>query len=175
MGPGQLTVGGRATTVSAELRDLYPALEEAKADTLGLWCLLRLMDDGTLPPNTGRLYPTYLAGLFRAFRFGIGEPTAGTTIQYNTHEGGDHSATRPGGSTLIRPMRREALARAAAAGGRGRLHARLRVRAVARETPEVRAALTAWRACLSPHPPPSSTSSGPPQSNRGHREIIWNI
>jgi hypothetical protein len=84
MGPGQLTVGGRATTVSAELRDLYPALEEAKADTLGLWCLLRLMDEGTMPPNTGRLYPTYLAGLFRAVRFGIGEAHGlGTMIQYN--------------------------------------------------------------------------------------------
>jgi hypothetical protein len=84
MGPGALTIAGRATTVSAELRDLYPALEEAKADTLGLWCLLQLMEQGVIEARTDRLYPTYVAGLFRAVRFGIAEAHGlGTMVQYN--------------------------------------------------------------------------------------------
>ena len=39
LGPHNITVGGRATTVRQELKDTYSAIEEAKADVSGLWAL----------------------------------------------------------------------------------------------------------------------------------------
>jgi len=84
MGPGKLVIEGRETTVSAELKDLYPAIEEAKADTLGLWVQLRLMDQKIIPENRPELLATYLAGIFRSVRFGISEAHGlGTMMQYN--------------------------------------------------------------------------------------------
>ena len=39
LGPHNITVGGRATTVRQELKETYSAIEEAKADISGLWAL----------------------------------------------------------------------------------------------------------------------------------------
>ncbi len=58
-------------TVREALQDLTSALEEAKADILGLHLLGRLSDTGQLP--SGELednYVTFLAGFFRSIRFG---------------------------------------------------------------------------------------------------------
>ena len=41
LGPNALALGGRATTVRAELQDLYGTLEEAKADVGGLFAWAR--------------------------------------------------------------------------------------------------------------------------------------
>jgi hypothetical protein len=72
LGPGQITVDGRETEVRLELRDLYSALEEAKADTLGVWDLYVLADEGDLDPTLLENLPwTYTAGLFRSARFGV--------------------------------------------------------------------------------------------------------
>ena len=46
LGPHNITVGGRATTVREELKETYSALEEAKADISGLWALQYLVDKG---------------------------------------------------------------------------------------------------------------------------------
>jgi len=40
LGPGSITVDGRQTTVNAELKDQYSALEDSKADVAGLWTSL---------------------------------------------------------------------------------------------------------------------------------------
>ena len=58
-------------TVREALQDLTSALEEAKADILGLHLLGSLSDTGQLP--SGELednYVTFLAGFFRSIRFG---------------------------------------------------------------------------------------------------------
>ena len=53
LGPHNITVGGRATTVRQELKETYSALEEAKADISGLWALQYLVDKGVLDKAAG--------------------------------------------------------------------------------------------------------------------------
>ena len=48
LGPHNITVGGRQTTVRQELKDTYSAIEEAKADISGLFALRFLVDRGKL-------------------------------------------------------------------------------------------------------------------------------
>jgi hypothetical protein len=74
LGPGTINVGGRQTTVNAELKEVYSASEEAKADVMGLYNILYMMERGELPAaERDQALATYFAGLFRAVRFGIDE------------------------------------------------------------------------------------------------------
>ena len=74
LGPHNIAVGGRATTVRQELRDTYSAIEEAKADVSGLFALQFLVDRQKLDRSLGEtMYVTYLASMFRSIRFGITE------------------------------------------------------------------------------------------------------
>ncbi|GGO96187.1 dipeptidyl-peptidase 3 family protein [Stakelama pacifica] len=84
LGPGTITVDGRETTVDAELKDQASALEEAKADVAGVWNILFMMDKGELPAaEKPQLFATYLAGIFRAVRFGTEEAHGrGAAMQY---------------------------------------------------------------------------------------------
>jgi len=84
LGPGSITIDGRATTVNAELKDLYSASEEGKADVMGVWNLMFMMDKGEIPAaERSEMFATYLAGLFRAMRFGIDEAHGrGAAMQY---------------------------------------------------------------------------------------------
>ena len=54
IGPHQLTVAGRATTPRQELKDLYSAIEEAKADVTGLFMLQQMFDGKLLPAGAGQ-------------------------------------------------------------------------------------------------------------------------
>ncbi len=85
LGPGTITVGGRRTEVRHELKDLYDTLEEAKADVMGVYNILALIEAGEMPAALRRaLEPTYVAGLFRSARFGVGEAHGqGVTAQFN--------------------------------------------------------------------------------------------
>jgi hypothetical protein len=84
LGPHGITVGGRATTVRQELKELYSAMEEAKADVAGLFALQYLMDTGVIPREEERMYITFLAGIFRSVRFGITEAHGrGMALQFN--------------------------------------------------------------------------------------------
>ncbi len=84
LGPGTITVDGRETTVNAELRDVYTASEEAKADVMGAWNILYLMRSGELPvAEREEMLATYFAGIFRAVRFGTEEAHGrGAALQY---------------------------------------------------------------------------------------------
>lgn len=74
LGPGTITLNGRKTTVSEALKDQASAIEEAKADVMGAWNILFMMQKGELPAaEKTQLFATYLAGTFRAMRFGIAE------------------------------------------------------------------------------------------------------
>ena len=85
LGPHNITVGGRATTVRQELKDTYSAIEEAKADVSGLFALQFLVDRGKLDKAFERtMYTTYLASMFRSIRFGINEAHGrGVAMQLN--------------------------------------------------------------------------------------------
>lgn len=85
LGPGIITIGGRETTVNEQLRDVYSASEEAKADVMGVWNILYLMRRGEMPiAEREELLATYFAGIFRAVRFGIDEAHGrGAALQYS--------------------------------------------------------------------------------------------
>lgn len=85
LGPHQITVAGRATTVRQEMRELYSTVEEAKADISGLWAMQRLVDEGVLDKAFERtMYTTFLASAFRSIRFGLNEAHGrGVALQLN--------------------------------------------------------------------------------------------
>lgn len=85
LGPHDITVGGRKTTVRQELKDTYSFLEEAKADISGLFAIQHMIDKGVLPKSLEQsLYATYLASTFRAIRFGVNEAHGkGIAVQLN--------------------------------------------------------------------------------------------
>jgi hypothetical protein len=85
LGPHNITVDGRPTTVRQELKETYSAIEEAKADISGLWALARLADEKHVDPAIAKaMYTTFLASAFRTIRFGINEAHGrGIAIQLN--------------------------------------------------------------------------------------------
>ena len=84
IGPHQITVNGRATTPRAELKELYSAIEEAKADVLGLYMLQHFFDRGYMKHDENALYTTFLASSFRTLRFGLTEAHGkGMALQFN--------------------------------------------------------------------------------------------
>jgi len=85
LGPGRLVIDGRSTEVRLELKELYSAIEEAKADVLGVYNLYALADRGVVPQAVVEPLPwTYTAGLFRGARFGTTEAHGlGVVLQTN--------------------------------------------------------------------------------------------
>ncbi len=87
LGPGKITVDGRDTEVRLELKETYSTLEEAKADAMGEWDIFVLAraGRGNFPDSIFKEQATtYLAGLFRSVRFGIGEAHGqANAIQFN--------------------------------------------------------------------------------------------
>jgi hypothetical protein len=91
LGPHQIkTADGKDSTPRLELKELYSAVEEAKADVTGLFMLQYLFDHDTSGKIKGgadaerRLYTTYLASCFRTLRFGLQDAHArGMAMQIN--------------------------------------------------------------------------------------------
>lgn len=87
IGPHEILVNGRKTSVRLELKDLYSTIEEAKADSTGLFMLQYFFDKGILQggeANEKKLYNTFLASAFRTLRFGIHEAHGrGMALQFN--------------------------------------------------------------------------------------------
>ncbi|HZU33436.1 MAG TPA: hypothetical protein VFB79_20135, partial [Candidatus Angelobacter sp.] len=94
LGPHQIKVNGRDTNPRLELKEIYSAIEEAKADVTGLFALQYLMtqtDKGAIqsplphgPDAERKLYTTYLASSFRTLRFGLQDSHAkGMAVQFN--------------------------------------------------------------------------------------------
>ena len=94
IGPHQITVSGRNTSPRQEMKELYSAIEEAKADVTGLFMLQHLYDRKLIEGGTSaerKLYTTYLASTFRSLRFGLKEAHGkGMALQVNylTDKGG---------------------------------------------------------------------------------------
>jgi hypothetical protein len=85
LGPHNITVGGRQTTVRQEMKEASSFLEEAKADISGLFAIQYLIDKGVLQKSLEQpLYTTFLASSFRSIRFGINEAHGrGIAVQLN--------------------------------------------------------------------------------------------
>jgi hypothetical protein len=74
LGPAYSRVGGKQVEIRASLGPVYAALEEAKADIVGLFGLHWLIDHGGLPSSReDEYYASYIAGVFRTVRYGIAE------------------------------------------------------------------------------------------------------
>jgi len=89
IGPHHVSRPGAAeSTPRLELKNLYSALEEAKADICGLFMLEYMMDHKLLPgageDASRKLYTTFLASAFRTLRFGTTEAHGrGMALQFN--------------------------------------------------------------------------------------------
>ncbi len=112
LGPHQITVNGKPTTPREQLKELYSAIEEAKADATGLFALQYMIDHaqamglaGILKPDANsekRLYTTYLASTFRTLRFGIGEAHGkGMAMQVNYLMDKGGFVARPDGTFAV--------------------------------------------------------------------------
>ncbi|AFH50870.1 MutT/NUDIX family protein [Ignavibacterium album JCM 16511] len=85
VGPGFITVNGKQTEVKKELKETYSTMEECKADILGMYNNIFMIEKGVYPKEMGKqVWVTFLAGAFRSMRFGIGEVHGGgNAIIYN--------------------------------------------------------------------------------------------
>jgi hypothetical protein len=88
IGPHKVDVNGQESTPRLQLKELYSAVEEAKADVCGLFMLQYMLDRKMLPdagPDAAqKLYTTFLASSFRTLRFGVNEAHGrGMALQFN--------------------------------------------------------------------------------------------
>jgi hypothetical protein len=84
LGPGSIIVNGRNTTVDAEMKEIGGQLEEAKADVMGIYNVMFMMQKGEIPAaERSQLFATYMAGIFRAVRWGDADAHGrGAALQY---------------------------------------------------------------------------------------------
>lgn len=94
LGPAFTEVDGEKVEVRVALGPSYTALEECKADTMGAYNILYMIDEGELPADfREKLLVSYFAGLFRSVRFGVAEAHGqGAAVQINRYVG-DGAAT----------------------------------------------------------------------------------
>ncbi len=74
LGPAYSRVNGKQVPITEAIGPVYSALEEAKADVVGMLDLAWLMDHGALPKDRAQeYYASYVAGIFRSVRYGVAE------------------------------------------------------------------------------------------------------
>ena len=105
LGPHNIIVNGRETTVRREMKEAGSALEEAKADISSLFAIQYMIDKGVMPKSLERtLYTTYLTSAFRSIRFGITEAHGkGQAMQLNYLVDAGAVAVRPAGTFAVVP------------------------------------------------------------------------
>jgi hypothetical protein len=85
LGPNYSRIAGRKKDIREAIGGDFSALEEAKADVVGLFCLKWLADHGAVSKEQlEEDYISYVAGNFRTIRFGIAEPHGrGEMMEFN--------------------------------------------------------------------------------------------
>jgi tetratricopeptide (TPR) repeat protein len=74
LGPAFARMSGKEVDIRQAIGPIYSGLEEAKADVTGMFGLAWLVGKNALPKERlPEYYASYLAGIFRTVRFGIGE------------------------------------------------------------------------------------------------------
>jgi hypothetical protein len=101
LGPAYARVNGSKVDIREAIGPQFSALEESKADVVGMFCLKWLIDHGALPKEKEQMfYASYVAGIFRTVRFGIAEAHgAGEMMEFNylTEQGAVRAAPGLGG------------------------------------------------------------------------------
>jgi hypothetical protein len=148
IGPRQITVKGRRTSVTESLHETYGVIEEAKADILALWALDHLAEVGVVPKALTRELPgSFLAAALETLRFGTKDVHAqGLALVLESWLASGAIALGKTGFTIdparfrsgVRELATELLA-IEANGDRARASALIKTRAVLR--PELKAAL----------------------------------
>jgi hypothetical protein len=104
LGPGLIAQpNGERTDVRFLLKDTYSAIEECKADVLGVYNILYAMDQKLLNLFTEeQLYATYAGLHFRSMRFGLSEAHGrGTAVQWNWMRENGAIVARPDGTFSV--------------------------------------------------------------------------
>jgi hypothetical protein len=74
LGPAYARAATGKVSVRESIGPIYSGLEEAKADVVGMFGLKWMVDQDVLPKEKlEEYYASYVAGIFRTVRFGIGE------------------------------------------------------------------------------------------------------
>ncbi len=80
------TINGKGTVREA-LKEYASALEEGKADVLGLYMIQQLYDKGVIEGDIMENYVTFLASIFRSVRFGVASSHGkATMIRFNYYK-----------------------------------------------------------------------------------------
>ncbi len=92
LGPRYVHGSNDKVSVNQAVKDLYPALEEGKADVAGLHSIKYFIDKGIIPKEMEKQhYVSYLASIFRTIRFGTTEAHGKAAIcelNYHREKGG---------------------------------------------------------------------------------------
>lgn len=85
LGPAFTEQDGEKVEIRMALGSSYSPLEEAKADVMGAYNILFMIEKGELPKEfREKLLASYFAGLFRSVRFGVSEAHGkGAALQIN--------------------------------------------------------------------------------------------
>lgn len=85
LGPAFTTKDGKKVDVRVALGTAYSPLEEAKADVMGVYNLLFMIEKKEFPAELrDKMLVSYFAGLFRSVRFGVAEAHGkGAALQIN--------------------------------------------------------------------------------------------
>jgi hypothetical protein len=74
IGPAFSRKDGKQVDIRESMGPIFGAIEEAKADVVGMFGLIWLMDHDAIPKTQApEFYASYLAGNFRTMRFGVAE------------------------------------------------------------------------------------------------------
>jgi len=85
LGPAYARTAAGKVEINEAIGHAYSALEEAKADIVGEFCLPWLVERGAIPKEKlNGIYASAVAGIFRTVRFGIAEAhSAGEIMEFN--------------------------------------------------------------------------------------------
>jgi hypothetical protein len=85
LGPAYARTSTGRKDIREAIGPAYSALEESKADVVGMLCLKWLVDHRALPKeNLNGYYASYVAGNLRSVRFGVGEAhSRGEMMEFN--------------------------------------------------------------------------------------------
>ena len=85
LGPAHTTKDGKKVEVRLALESTYSAIEECKADVMGAYNILYMIERGVFPKEfREELLISYFAGLFRSVRFGVAAAHgSGAAVQIN--------------------------------------------------------------------------------------------
>lgn len=99
LGPVYARRGGERVEINAAIGPAYGGLEEAKADVAGMFEVKWLADRGALPrERLSEYYASYVAGIFRALRFGAGEAHGAAEMMEFNFLSAEKAITRDAGS-----------------------------------------------------------------------------